>query len=65
MWALGREAWVWQPTQPFVAKRSAPRALETVGVWDWSERPLVAAELAGSPVVGARLAAVNSAAKVP
>ena len=39
--------------------------LETVDAGGWSELLLVAAELAGFPVVGARLAAVNSAAKVP
>jgi len=65
MWALGRDAWVWQPVQPFVAKRSRPRRLETVDAWGWSELLLAAAELTGFPVVGARLAAVNSAAKVP
>jgi len=65
MRALEREAWVWQPTQPFVAKRSAPRALVTVEAGGCPEPLLVAAELAGSPVVGAKLAAVNSTAKVP
>jgi len=65
MRALGREAWVWQPTQPFVARSSAPRALVTVEADGCPELLLVAAERAGSPVVGAKLAAVNSTAKVP
>ena len=65
MWAFGREAWVWQPMQPFVAKRSAPRALVGLDAGGRSEELPIAAELAGCPVAGARLAAVSSAAKVP
>ena len=62
---LGREAWVWQPMQPFVAKRSAPRALVALAAGRRCEEALVVAELAGSPIAGARLASVNSTASVP
>jgi hypothetical protein len=68
MRALGKAACVWQPMQPFVAKRSAPRSavraeagsrvvLLEVAVL------LVVAEFGPPPVV--KLAAASSTANVP
>jgi hypothetical protein len=69
---LGNEAWVWHPTQPFVAKRRAPRLVVTAGAACPAALPVVAAELvvvvaelAALPGWGARLAAVNRTANVP
>src|SRR6266511_1675743 len=64
MRAFGNAAWLWQPMQPFVVKRRAPRLVETLAGWP-AVRSLVVAELAVLCVSGARLAAVSSTAKVP
>jgi hypothetical protein len=71
---LGKEACVWQPVQPIVANRSAPRLVLTAGASALpaadvelvvSDLVAVVAELAALPGWGARLAAVNRTAKVP